>query len=59
MAADPNTAYQIDPKTFELKAQITVSDPDNDSDRIRRISSSPDGTSAAVLKNNGDLLIVK
>ena len=58
-AADPNTAYQIDPKTFELKAQITVSDPDNDSDRIRRISSSPDGTSAAVLKNNGDLLIVK
>ena len=58
-AADYNAAYQIDLKSFELKAEISAADPDNDSDRIRQISSSPDGSSAAVLKNNGDLLIVK
>ena len=58
-AADYNTAYRIDAAAYEVKAEIAAADPENDTDRISRISSSPDVASAAVLKNNGELLIVK
>ena len=54
-AADAETVYCIDPKTFELEAQVTLAGGEN---RTSRIAASPDGKSAAVLLNNGDLLLV-
>ena len=57
-AADYNNAYRIDTANYEVEAEIASADPENDSDRISRISSSPNGASAAVLKNSGELLIV-
>ena len=54
-ATDVNSVYQIDPKTFELKAQDTITE---DESRILRLAASPDGQSAAVLLNNGDLRLV-
>ena len=52
-AADADKLYRIDPKTFEAGEQITVSS--GDPDRVRLIASSPDGSRAAVLLNNGNL----
>lgn len=57
-AADAQTVYQIDPKTFESKSQVTLVEADSET-RISRIASAPDGNSAAVLLNNGDLLLLK
>ncbi|MBQ6504228.1 MAG: WD40 repeat domain-containing protein [Flexilinea sp.] len=56
-ASDVNSVYRIDPETFELSAQIPVCEKEED--RIMAIASSPDGSSAAVLVNNGDLYIVE
>lgn len=57
-AADADTVYQIDPKTFELQQKIPAGFS-NDENRITRIAASPDGKSAAVLLNNGYLLIAE
>ena len=56
-AADAKTVYKLDPETFELLSQTTICDKEDD--RIIRISSSPDGSSAAVLTNSGELYVVK
>ena len=57
-AADADTVYQIDPKSFEAESQMTLVEAGSEA-RISRIASAPDGNSAAVLLNNGDLLLLK
>ena len=57
-AADAETLYTIDPNTFEVTSQLTIADSGGE-DRISRIAAAPNGKTAAVLMNNGDLFIVK
>lgn len=59
MAADNGTLYRIDPKNFELLDQVTIVSGDAEDVRISRIALSPDGTSCAVLLNDGKVYIVK
>ena len=56
-AAEANTVYRINPQTFAIEAQVSVTEADGD-DRVSRIASSPDGSTAAVLLKNGNLLLV-
>lgn len=56
-AADANSVYRIDPQTYELLGEMKT--VENEEERISLLSSAPDGTSAAVLTNNGKLLIVR
>lgn len=56
-AADSNSVYLIDPKSFELKDQAEVFLPDSDDDRIIRVAASPDGDKAALLTSSGKLIL--
>lgn len=56
-AADDHTLYRIDPDSFEVTAQLTVTD--SEELRISRIAASPDGSSCAVLLSDGKVFIVK
>lgn len=56
-AADAETVYKLDPMTFAVDAQVTIVETGSET-RISRIASAPDGKSAAVLLNNGDLLLL-
>ena len=56
-AADNENVYAIDPKTFESVSQVKIGEKEGDN-RITRIASSPDGSSAAVLKNSGEIYLV-
>ena len=55
-AADDHTLYRIDPESFEVTAQLTVTD--SEELRISRIAASPDGSSCAVLLSDGSLFAV-
>ena len=55
-AADDHTLYGIDPDSFEVSAQLTVSD--SEELRISRIAAAPDGASCAVLFSDGNIYIV-
>ena len=48
--------YRIDPESFEVTAQLTVTD--SEELRISRIAASPDGNSCAVLLSDGSLFAV-
>lgn len=55
-AADDHTLYRIDPDSFEVISQLTVTD--SEELRISRIAASPDGSSCAVLLSDGSLFAV-
>ena len=57
-AADTDSVYRINPETFEVTRQYVITDPAKENERINRIAASPNGSSAAVLTTEGDLLLV-
>ena len=58
LAADRDTLYWIDGKSFELLSRQTVVTGDSDELRVSRIAASPDGSQAAVLLSDNDLYLV-
>ena len=59
LAADRDTLYWIDGKSFELLSWQTVVTGDSDELRVSRIAASPDGSQAAVLLSSNDLYLVR
>ena len=56
-AADAETVYRIDPKSFELDGEVNLVDIAGN-DRISYLAASPNGQTVAVLMRSGELLLV-
>ncbi len=58
-AADKTGLYSVDPENCTIAGRKTVIEHADADTRIMRVSTSPDGSSAAVVVSDGDICIVK